>query len=190
MSQADRDKWDRRYREGSYLARVNPTQLLADWLPRLPAGRALDVACGAGRNALFLAEAGYEVDAVDISAIALERARQSATERNVEVNWLLADLEEAPPPAHRYDLIVMVRYVNHALVPRLLEMLTDGGYFLCEQHLVSDHDVAGPGNPAFRLQPGQLKDLADDTYVVHYHEGLVDDPDGRRVALAQLIARR
>jgi SAM-dependent methyltransferase len=190
LSQADRDKWDRRYREGSYLARVNPTQLLADWLPRLPVGRALDVACGAGRNALFLAEAGYEVDAVDISAIALERARQSAAERDVEVNWLVTDLEEAPLPAHRYDVILMVRYVNHALVPKLLELLNDGGHFVCEQHLVTDDDVAGPSSPAFRLQPGELKDLAGDTRVVHYHEGLVADPDGRQVALAQLIARR
>ncbi len=85
MSDADRDKWDARYRQGSYRARTHPTELLAEWLPRLPRGRALDVACGAGRNALYLAEAGYEVDAIDISSVALDRLREAAQTRGVEV---------------------------------------------------------------------------------------------------------
>ena len=62
MSHADRDKWDKRYREGSYGTRTYPSELLAEWLPQLQKGRALDVACGAGRNALYLAAAGYVVD--------------------------------------------------------------------------------------------------------------------------------
>ena len=68
MTQAERDKWNERYRGGSYEGRDHPTALLAEWAPRLPPGRALDVACGAGRNALFLARAGYSVDAVDGAA--------------------------------------------------------------------------------------------------------------------------
>lgn len=190
MSRADRNKWDARYREGAYLERTHPTQLLADWLPRLPPGRAFDVACGAGRNALFLARNGYAVDAADISAIALERARHSAADLDLDVNWLQLDFDTDPLPRRRYDLIIMIRYVNHDLVPKLLGMLRGGGHFVCEQHLVSPHAAAGPRNPAYRLQPGKLLELAGDADTVHYYEGLVQDPDGRHAALAQLIARR
>jgi len=190
MSRADRNKWDARYREGAYLERTHPTQLLADWLPRLPPGRAFDVACGAGRNALFLARNGYAVDAADISAIALERARHSAADLDLDVNWLQLDFDTDPLPRRRYDLIIMIRYVNHDLVPKLLGMLRGGGHLVCEQHLVTSHEVAGPRNAAHRLQPGELCELAGDAEIIHYHEGLVQDPDGRHAALAQLIARR
>ncbi len=92
MSEADRDKWDTRYRQGSYQARTHPTELLAEWLPQLPRGRALDVACGAGRNALYLAEAGYEVEAIDISRVALERLRETARARGLDVTCIETDL--------------------------------------------------------------------------------------------------
>jgi 2-polyprenyl-3-methyl-5-hydroxy-6-metoxy-1,4-benzoquinol methylase len=98
MSQADRKKWDRRDREGAYLERVRPAELLVEWLPRLRQGTALDLACGAGRNALFLAQSGFSVDAVDISPVALERARASADSLGVIVNWLQADLDSDSLP--------------------------------------------------------------------------------------------
>ncbi|HEX6999881.1 MAG TPA: class I SAM-dependent methyltransferase [Gammaproteobacteria bacterium] len=200
MSAAERQKWDERYCAGAYAARTHPTALLADWLPYLPRGRALDVACGTGRNALYLARAGYRVDAVDISPVALERGRRTADERGLSVRWLEADLDEpdgALPDAD-YDLIVWVRYVNHDLMPHLLRRLRPRGHLLCEQHLVCARaDVAGPSGNRFRLQPNQLlhafapgspDELA--ARVLYYREGLVTDPDGRRSALAQLVGCR
>ena len=94
MSELERAKWDERYRNGSYENRTHPTALLAEWLPQLSRGRALDVACGAGRDALFLAAAGYRVDAVDISAVALDRGRPAALEHGLDVRWLCADLDD------------------------------------------------------------------------------------------------
>ena len=124
MSDSDREKWDERYREGAYTDRTYPTALLSDWLPQLsrgiPPGRALDVACGAGRNALFLAGAGFEVTAIDISEEALARARQSARERGLKINWICADLESGEAgvlPDGPFDLVVMVRYVNMSWRP-------------------------------------------------------------------------
>jgi SAM-dependent methyltransferase len=192
VSRAERDKWDERYRSGAYEDRTHATALLAEWLPRLPRGRALDVASGAGRNALFLAAHDYRVDALDISAAGLDRAREDAARGRLEVNWLCADLEETPDavlPPGPYDLIVWVRYVNHALLPPLAARLAPGGHLLCEQHLASAADVVGPKNPAFRYEPEQLRHEASGVCVVHYREGLVVDPDGRTAALAQLIAR-
>jgi SAM-dependent methyltransferase len=190
MSIVDRDKWDERYRTGAYTARTHPTQLLADWLPKLPRGRALDIACGAGRNALYLAERGYAVDAVDISSVALDRARASARERGLTVNWIEMDLEATIPTDARYDLIVMVRYTHPTLVADLVGLLTDGGYLLCEEHLLTKREVVGPTNARFRMRPNELLGLATGLRIIYYHEGLVDDPDGRTAALAQLIGCR
>jgi SAM-dependent methyltransferase len=193
VSEAERAKWNERYRAGSYEGRDHPTALLAQWAPRLPAGRALDVACGAGRNALFLAAAAHEVDAVDISSIGLQRGRATAIARQLNVRWLEADLETAAGRAllhERYDLIVWVRYINPDLLPYLLTRLSERGHLLCEQHLVTNEDVVGPRAPAFRVQAGELLRAAAGLQLLHYSEGLVTDPDGRVAALAQLVGRR
>lgn len=197
MSRAERDKWDERYRSGSYAERTHPTAFLADHLAELPRGRALDVACGRGRNALHLAAHGYRVDAVDISPVALELAREAAAERSLTgLRFLEADLDENPDaalPDERYDLIVWVRYVNGALMAPLVRRLAPGGWLLCEQHLVWEGEVAGPASARFRLRPNELlrsflaADAAGVALVRYYREGLVTDPDGRAAALAQLL---
>lgn len=191
MSAAERDKWDARYRDGAYRDRTHPTALLADWLARCPRGRALDVACGAGRNALYLAANGFAVTAVDISAVALERGQHAAAARGLDVEWLQADLDENPErslPAKPFDLIVWVRYVHGALMPHVVARLGSGGVLVCEQHLATDAAVAGPTNARFRLAPGALERSAQGLRILHSFEGLVVDPDGRTVALAQLVA--
>lgn len=189
MSRADRDKWDRRYWEGAYQNRGYPSAFLAQcagYLP--PTGRALDLACGAGRNALYLAERGLAVDAVDISAIALERARAAAG--NLPIVWLEHDLDLGFDAPATYDVIVNIRYVNLPLLADLLSSLRPGGLLLVEQHLRGCSDVAGPTNPAFRVAPGDLAELAATLQVEELHEGLLEDPDGRTAAVARLVARR
>jgi SAM-dependent methyltransferase len=198
MSAEDRLKWDERYRTGGYASREHPSALLAEWEPRLPRGRALDIACGAGRNSLFLAGRGFSVDAVDISAVGLERAREKARALGLEVRWIEADLEEpanASLPRERYDLIVLIRYVNVKLLAHLFDRLAPNGVFLCEQHVESSEEVVGPRTPAFRMKPNQLlrevmalSKPGDN--VLYYREGIITDPDGRPAALAQLVMRR
>lgn len=198
MSETDRAKWDARYRAGDYAGRGHPTALLAEWEPVLPGGRALDVACGVGRNSLFLAATGRAVEAIDISTVALERARHAAVERGVDVRWIEADLDAEPDaalPDGPYGAIVLVRYVNVRLMPLLVGRLAHGGMLLVEQHLESSEDVVGPRNPAFRLRRNAL--LREVTAasiaacnVLYYREGPVTDPDGRRAALAQLVVQR
>jgi tellurite methyltransferase len=202
VSAAERDKWDARYRDGAYEGRTHPTALLAEWLPRLPRplvvpeggrGRALDVACGAGRNALYLAENGFAVTALDISPVALVRARRAATERGLDVEWLCADLDgelDDALPAGGFDLIVWVRYVHRTLLPQLVARLHPGGTLLCEQHLTTTAQVAGPTSAGFRLAAGELHGSAHSLSVLYSYEGPVVDPDGRAVALAQLVGRK
>ncbi|TDJ33724.1 MAG: class I SAM-dependent methyltransferase [Gammaproteobacteria bacterium] len=189
MSNADRKKWNDRYRTGAYQERDRPSEFLTRWLPQISSGRALDVACGAGRNAFYLAEAGFTVDAVDVSGEGLARARASACDRGITVNWIELDLDTGIPGEDRYDLILMIRYVNSTLLRSLTERLRPGGYLLCEEHLVTTAEVIGPENPRFRVQPGELEKAASQMHVVFCEETLHADPDGRSVALARLVAR-
>lgn len=205
MSTRDREKWDQRYREGAYADRPHPSALLAERLDELPRGRArgraLDIACGAGRNALAMAAAGYQVDAVDISAVGLARGRDAALARNLNtIRWIAADLDTPDWPDRlgghpSYQLIVWIRYVNPQLMPALIGLLEDGGTLIVEQHLRTDTalpcgEIAGPASARHRVPQQQLLRSADGLQIVHYHEGVVRDPDQRPVALAQLIAQR
>lgn len=194
MSEADRRKWDDRYAAGAYAARTHASALLEDWLDELPRGRALDVACGAGRNAIRLAAAGFAVDALDISTTALAQGAARAAALGLDVRWLAADLETPPVgaalPDGSYDLIVMMRYVNLPLMARLAQRLRAGGYLLCEQHLRTPRDVIGPRSPAFRLPANALLRATPGLRVIWYREGPVRDPDDRPAALAQLVACR
>jgi SAM-dependent methyltransferase len=194
LSEADLCKWDARYRDGSYSERRYPTALLSRYLGQLHRGAALDVASGAGRNALALAEAGFSVDAIDVSTVGLDRLRADAQARGLDVNALEGDLEHGFPATlpikDCYDLIVMVRYVNQALIESIIDRLADRGVFVCEQHLRTDQDVIGPSSGAFRLPPNELLVSVRKLTVHHYFEGIVTDPDGRRAALAQVVASR
>lgn len=124
----------------------------------------------------------------------LDRLRTDAQAEGLEVNTLEADLEHGYPATLAikdcYDLIVMVRYVNQALIAPTIDRLTTGGILIIEQHLQTVEDVIGPSNEAFRFAPNNLLAGVKALRVHHYFEGIVIDPDGRRAALAQLIASR
>ena len=192
MSTEDRARWDGRYAEGAYQTRPHPSAFLAANTALLPLGHALDLACGAGRNAIFLAQRGWIVDAVDISAVALERARDRAT--GLAINWLEQDLDAGFDAPRDYDLIVNVRYVNLPLLRTLRSRLRPGGALLVEQHLTPPAHagvaVLGPRDSAFRVAPSTLQAVADGLQVRRLHEGLARDPDGSIRALARLIAAK
>lgn len=200
MSQSDRDKWNQKYREGEYSTRKHPTVLLEAWLPRLTVEseppRAMDVGCGLGRNSLYLARRGWHVVAVDVSEVALEKLGQAAADENLPITCLQRDLEtvpaspEDPAMTGPYDLVIMIRYTNVPLIGPLKSALVPGGYLLVEEHMDTEAEVVGPRESRFRVAPGQLREAAGDFEVIHYQEGLLEDPDHRPVALAQLVARR
>lgn len=189
MSIQDREKWDRRYAEGSD-RKHNPVNLLHEWLPRLRVGKALDVACGTGRNAIFLAESGFSVDAIDISAVGLDKARREAERRGVMVNWIEHDLDEPCGFDRDYDLIVVLWFVRLDLLRALCAHLAPGGYLVSEQHLVADGDLAGPENPRFRVAPGALREAVEGLEILLYEEGPGTNDDGEPMASARVVARR
>ncbi len=191
MSEADRARWNRRYAAGEYGERRWPSDFLKDSLDHLPRGRALDLACGLGRNARFLAENGWQVDAVDVSDVALGKAEALAP--NADIRWIACDLERAFTPPADYDLVLNIRYVNLPLLADLRSALRPGGALLVEQHLTLPDlpdAVVGPRSPRFRVAPGALRKLAEGLRVEVDEEGLFRDPDGETAALARLLALR
>jgi len=107
-------EWDRKYSEGEYVSGVNPSRLLTELLPLIPLGKALDIACGEGRNSIYLARQGFEVDAVDISGVAIKRGREAAN--GLSVNFIAQDLESFRIPTDTYDLIINFNYIQRTLV--------------------------------------------------------------------------
>ena len=192
MTEADRDKWNERHRDG-YAAHGQPSPVLEQWIDRIPRGRALDLACGSGRNALFLAANGFEVDAVDISDAALDIGRRRARAAGLRVNWIEQDLDEPPALADSYTLLLVVRYVNLPLIRELSGRLLPGGMLVTEQHFVTDAEVGGPSDPMFRLQPGALREFAESLgFQLRFSEEAIvgEDPGGQPMALARLVAQR
>ncbi len=189
MSERDRDKWNQRYekeRDNGHQA----VPMLASWLPRLPTGRALDVACGAGRNALLLAQAGYQVDAIDISDVGLDLGRKKAERQGLPINWIEQDLDQPYRFDSDYDLIIIMWYVNPGLITRLCDCLAPGGYLLCQEHLITDQVVTGPGSTKHRVAGGQLAELVYGVDVLYYDESIETNAVGEKIASARLVAKK
>jgi SAM-dependent methyltransferase len=103
-----REDWNRRYAAKELLWSAEPNRRFAADVEPLPAGRALDLGCGEGRNAVWLAERGWEVTGVDFSEVALGKAERLAARRGVEVDWVLADLRDHVPPSEAFDLVAIL----------------------------------------------------------------------------------
>ncbi|PZC48238.1 MAG: SAM-dependent methyltransferase [Chloroflexi bacterium] len=192
MSESDKVSWDKRYADGSYHGREEPSALLKAWIDNLPKGRALDLACGTGRNGLFLAEHGYSVDGLDISDVALKKAQESAEQRSLEVNWVQADFDNPDLPQNTYDVIVNCRFMDRDLIPRMKDALKDGGYILFEHHLLSNDPSVNVGGPSsyWRLRPNELLHQFLDLRVISYDEFVAPESDGRTAALVWLVASK
>ena len=188
MSDQDKNKWNQRYAEDCY-QKNNPVTLVENWLPRLPVGRALDVACGAGRNSLLLAQAGYQVDAIDISSEGLKLARQNAENLGLKINWIEHDLDNPYPFDTDYDLIIVMWYVDLGLVSQLCNCLAPGGYLLCQEHLVTDQQVIGPTSLDYRVAPGDLREAVSGLDVLLYEESIEMNAEGEHVASARVVVK-
>ena len=198
MSETDRKKWNQRYTAGAYADRLHPSEFLlealaiADFEPDQQ-WRALDVACGAGRNALYLAQMGFAVDAVDVSCVALARAEAKSSAAGLRVNWMQMDLDQPLSVSGDYDLIVMIRYVNVRLLGELATRLRPGGWLVCEEHAnlssAEMEGVIGPSNPTYRVAPNALATACANLDIRHCSEARVQDPDARCAALARILAR-
>jgi tellurite methyltransferase len=155
----------------------------------IPRGKALDIATGTGRNAIFLAERGFEVVGIDISSIALAEAQRWAKEKSLVIAWQQADLERIELPQARYDLVLNCNYLQRSLVPQIKQTLKPGGRVVFETYLIDQQVVGHPNNPAYLLGHNELLELFCDFRVLYYREGRF--LHSRKTAfLARLLAQK
>jgi SAM-dependent methyltransferase len=164
----DHHAWDERYASSELIWTATPNRFLVAEVAGLAPGRALDFACGEGRNAVWLATQGWDVTGVDFSSGGLDKARQLAHERGVAVEWILADVTTYRPPSAVFDLVVVL-YLQLAAEPLAMALdhavsaLAPGGTLV-----VVGHDVAnltdgsgGPQDPTVLYTPDQVVSSLD-----------------------------
>ncbi|OAQ52092.1 hypothetical protein HTG_14005 [Natrinema mahii] len=186
----DRERWNERYEDGDREPHDDPVPVLERRIETLPDGRALDVATGTGRNALFLAAHGYDVDAVDVSDEAIATARERAAERGLAVDWIRTNVAEFEPEPATYDLVVVSYFAALEYLPALKDALAPGGVLVYEHHLRSSDPVAGPSTDRHRYRSNDLLRACLDLTVLSYTERRRPTDDGEPVAVATLVARR
>ena len=156
--------WDQKYATTELVWGAGPNRFLVPEVADLHPGKALDLGCGEGRNAIWLAERGWQVTGVDFSEIGLEKARRLASERGVEVNWLRADLLEYEPAHSAFDLVI-VFYIQlpaaelSAVIKKAVAALAPGGTLLVVGHdlLNLSKGVGGPQDPGVLFTPADIE---------------------------------
>lgn len=192
MSQEDRERWDRQHVEttGTEQPAAFLREIIEGGIWDLPRGRALDVACGKGRNALYLAAQGFDVTAVDVSPVALAAGRRRAEERSLAITWQQADLDNFEFDERSFDLVINFNFLQRSLMPRLLAAVKRGGFFIFETFLIDQQAVGHPHNPDYLLRHNELLHYCRELRVLFYREGKFRDgnePSFRAGILAQQL---
>ena len=144
-----------------------PSEWVVRWAYLVERGPVLDVACGAGRHAIFFAERGFEVLAVDREDQVLPGAIRS----------IRANLEDGSPwpfPGRRFAAIVVTNYLHRPLLPRLIESLEEGGVLIYETFMAGNERYGKPSNPDFLLRPGELIEAFGALTVVGFEQGVLE----------------
>jgi tellurite methyltransferase len=185
-SQSD---WDAKHRLAAGALPSEPASIVRELLPLLPEGPALDIACGTGRHAVFLAARGQHVTAVDFSSVALDsleaRARGglNTAVRRIDsleragrplhggLELMRVDLERTQLPERCYDLILCIQYLQRSLFPQMARALRPDGVLLIETFTRAQLEFqGGPRNPAYLLETGELREAFPELGVLFYRE--------------------
>jgi SAM-dependent methyltransferase len=188
MSLEDKEKWEKKYKTTpKLLEKRKPSQKLIEFSKYFSGKDALDFACGNGRNALYLAELGFNVDAYDISDIALDNLNANAIESIKTKQIDLDDFE----PEKKYDLIVKCNYLDRDAITKLLSALKPGGIIIIETYMDHPSNTKPDSNPDFLLKAGELKKFFDDSFEVLEYEEFDNEPhELYRMKKQSIIARK
>ncbi len=172
---------------GSEPQHLRPAGFLVENTGLLPRGRALDVAMGRGRNAIYLAHIGFDVEGVDCSAEAVQEALARAGQEGVSIKAWVDDLEKIPYfDEETYDLVICFNYLQRSLIPQMKNWVRTGGMVVYETYIVDQAQFGRPRNPDHLLRHNELLHMFCDFRVLRYHEGVID---GKR-AVAGIAAQK
>lgn len=164
-----------------------PAPFLVENIGLLPVGRALDVAMGNGRNAIYLARAGFAVEGVDRSPEAVNTGLAAAREAGVMIKARVVDLESGYQiEKNTYDVIICFNYLQRSLIPQIKAGFRTGGMVVYETFIIDQAQFGHPRNPDYLLKYNELLDMFREFRCLRYREGIIDN----RKAIASLIARK
>jgi tellurite methyltransferase len=186
--EGDRSRWDRLFSTPDYVFGKEPAQFLKEKVGEIPVGRALDIAMGEGRNAVFLAKKGFAVEGVDISEVAVQKAKLLARDHSVDIVTTVADLKNYQIQWDSYTLIANIQYLQRSLIPQTKAGLKHGGYVVYENPTVAELQRQPTRNLRrdYLLEEGELKRLFSDFEILSYSEG----PNETGEIVARLLARK
>ena len=165
-----------------------PSEFLVENVSLLPKGRVLDVAMGRGRNAVYLAKLGFQVEGVDISKESVDEALIQAREEGVHIEARVVDLEKGfriEPEA--YDVLVCFNYLQRSLIPNIKAGIKPGGMVVYETFIIDQAELFGkPMNQYFLLKHNELLELFRDFRCLRYREGVI----GNYKAIAGIVAQK
>jgi SAM-dependent methyltransferase len=171
-----------------------PAPLLRDYLPLLEqvvTGKGiLDLACGSGRNGIFLVEHNLPVVFADINPAALEKISGRLADSGTAARYWEVDFENPdsrPLVGKEFDAILVFNYLHRPLIPDIGNSVKPGGLLFYETFTAGQATVGRPSNPDYLLQPGELRDWFEDWEILHYFEGAGGEP---RKFYANLAARK
>jgi tellurite methyltransferase len=172
---------------GDYEKGLQPAEFLVEHVNLLPKGRVLDVAMGIGRNSIYLATNGFEVEGVDISEVAIENARKLAIVKGVNIRTEIADLEKSYQISPDfYDVIICFNYLQRSLIKQIKAGLKFGGMVMYETFIIDQVKFGKPHNPDFLLKYNELLDMFCDFRCLRYREGIFNN----QKAIASLLAQK
>jgi tellurite methyltransferase len=167
-----------------------PSEFLVCNVGMIPPGKVLDLAMGRGRNAVFLAKSGFDVEGVDISEEAVIYARNFARQKKVTIKAEVADLESGYKiTPDYYDGIICFNYLQRSLIEDIKKGLKNGGVIIYETYIIDQAVFGRPDNPAHLLQHNELLRMFQDLRCLKYREGVFKD-GSRQKAIASIAAKK
>jgi cyclopropane fatty-acyl-phospholipid synthase-like methyltransferase len=184
MAQEDKERWDKKY-QNKDIPDV-PIQLIQDYAQLSPGKQALDIACGMGRHSKYLVSQGFEVEALDISSVAISQLQ--------DIKHIIAqevDFDSYVLSKEKYDLIVCVYFLKRSLFMQMIDALKPNGIILMETFLHDPGNERAPSNPAFLLNEGELEAAFNDQCeLLHIKEYEDKDYRGYKSKKIQMVARK
>ena len=185
MSLKDKHKWDTKYGVSDYITGREPCEWLQNNADLLTGqGQALDIAAGEGRNAVFAAEKGYEVLAIDISETGLDKARALADQKNTKLETQVVDLDEWEFGKNAFDLVLCFNFLDRRIFHKIKNTLKPGGLIFCETFTV-DHLKHSDFKREWVLEHNELLNAFREYHILRYWE-----MDRDEKAFASMVARK
>lgn len=191
----DRERWNEKYRNrklSSYKSGASDWLLEhEDILQELEKGSALDIASGFGRNSFYLEKLGFQVDAVDVSDLAIDWLNEEAKKDGLNIRGYQVDLAKENFPQPSYQVILCFNFLFRELFPKINSSLNKGGLLFYETVYTDDHEILGNKmNPDYVLQKNELLYAFRELRILSYREKIVEMKSGRKKALASLLAKK